>query len=104
MVTDEQIKYESAYKRVKKIRGFYSHLTAYLVVNAVFIILNFQNLKPGESYFKFENFATAFFWGIGIVAHALSVFGPGIIFGKDWEERKIKQFMDEDNRTKQNWK
>ena len=34
-------------------------------------------------------------WGIGIVIHALTTFPVGI-FGKEWEERKIKEYMEKD--------
>ncbi len=96
MTPEEQIQYDKAIKRVKKIKGFYRHLMVYIVINIMLIIVNIQNLDKGESYFQFKNFMTAFFWGIGLVAHGLSVFGPQILFSKEWEERKIKEFMEKD--------
>jgi hypothetical protein len=45
-------------------------------------------------------FSTAIFWGIGLMAHALSVFLPSMIIGKDWEERKIKQLMEKEKQNK----
>ena len=96
MTPEEQIQYDKAIKRVKKIKGFYRHLIVYIVINIMLIIINIQNLDKGESYFQFKNFMTAFFWGIGLVAHGLSVFGPQILFSKQWEERKIKEFMEKD--------
>jgi uncharacterized integral membrane protein len=92
----ENERYERAVKRVKQIKGFYTHALVYLVINIAIVILNVQNLKPGESYFQFHNFFTAFFWGIGLVAHGLSTFMPEWIMGKNWEERKIKEFMEKE--------
>jgi hypothetical protein len=46
--------------------------------------------------FSFENFSVWFFWGIGIVGHWLHVFGMNIFFSRNWEERKIKEYMDKD--------
>ncbi len=100
---NQQLQYEIAAKRVKKIKGFYVHLTVYCVVNMYIIYFNIQNLNPGESYFQFKNFITAFFWGIGLVAQAVSVFGPNIVFGKTWEEKKIKQYMEKDQQQTQKW-
>jgi uncharacterized integral membrane protein len=100
-LTSEQIRYEEAVKRVKKIKGFYTHALVYLVINIMLVILNIQNLNEGESYFQFKNFFTAFFWGIGLLAHALSTFLPYIILGKDWEARKIKELMDKEKGN--NW-
>ena len=101
MTAEEQMQYERALKRVKKIKGFYTHLLVYVVINLMIVIINIQNLKTGESYFKLENFFTAFFWGIGLLSHFLSVFGPDLFLGKNWEERKIKQFLEEEK--KRNW-
>lgn len=103
MTPEEQIKYENAIKRIKKIKGFYIHLLVYIVINIMIIVVNIQNLETGESYFQFKNFFTAFFWGIGIVSHALSVFGPDLFLGNDWEEKKIKELMDKEKRDQQKW-
>ena len=96
-------RYEDAQKRVKRLKGFYSHLIIYVLVNILIVFININNLKPGESYFQFENFFTAFFWGIGLLAHAVSVFGHHLIFGKEWEERKIKEFMEKDKQEHEKW-
>lgn len=94
-------RYKLAAKRVKQLKGFYTHLTIYILVNLVFVYINIQNLDEGESYFQWRNFITFSFWGIGLLAHAGSVFLPNIIFGKNWEDKKIKEFMDKDsNETK----
>jgi uncharacterized integral membrane protein len=103
MTPEEQIKYENAIKRIKKIKGFYIHLLVYIVINIMIIVVNIQNLETGESYFQFKNFFTAFFWGIGIISHALSVFGPDLFLGNDWEEKKIKELMDKEKRDQQKW-
>jgi hypothetical protein len=94
---EEKMRYEQAVKRVKKIKGFYTHAVAYVLVNLFIVYLNFRNLPSGESYFQAKNFVTAFFWGIGLFAHGVSVFGQNLVFGKNWEERKIKELMEKDN-------
>ena len=96
----DEIKYQEAAKRVKKIKGFYTHLTVYIVVNTMIIIVNVQNLDEGESFFKFKTFSTALFWGVGLAAHGLSVFLPSLIMGKDWEEKKIKELMEKEKNNK----
>ncbi len=97
----EEERYLRAKKRVKEIQGFYWHLFWYLVVN-LFITFGgtIRNLFNGDSFsvenFHFGTFSVWFFWGIGLAAHWLQVFGKHIIFSKNWEERKIKEFMDKD--------
>ena len=100
MNTQDEIKYQEALKRVKKIKGFYTHAIVYVFVNIMIVFLNVKNLDQGESYFQFKNFMTAFFWGIGLVAHGLSVFVPNWIMGQNWEERKIKEFMEKEKANK----
>ena len=95
-----EARYYEAYKRVKKIKGFYTHLFVYVIINIMIIIVNIQQLDTGESYFQWHNFYTAFFWGIGLLAHALSVFLPSFILGSNWEERKIQEFMDKQKGNK----
>ncbi len=89
--------YLRAQKKVKSLMGFYWHLASYVIVNLFIIILIVSN---GGRLFSFGTFATAFFWGIGIFFHFLGVFGPDFLFGRNWEERKIKKFMEKD---RQNW-
>jgi uncharacterized integral membrane protein len=97
-LNSDQIRYEEAVKKVKKLKGFYTHAIVYLVINIMFVIVNIQNLGPGESYFQFKNFFTSFFWGIGLLAHGMATFVPYFILGKDWEERKINQLMEQERK------
>ena len=83
-------------KQVKKIKGFYTHAIVYVIINLIVVMINIQHLKEGESYFQFKNFMTAFFWGIGLLAHGLSTFLPQWILGSDWEKRKIKALMEKE--------
>lgn len=86
-----EIKYLEAQKRVKRLKGFYVHATVYVLVN-LFLIGN--NVQRGMILTDLNNYWTAIFWGIGLLGHALSVFLPNFILGKDWEEKKIRELMD----------
>lgn len=86
-----EIKYLEAQKRVKRLKGFYIHAAVYFLVN-LFLIAN--NVQRGVELSSINNYWTAIFWGIGLLGHALSVFLPTFIFGKNWEERKIRELMD----------
>jgi len=96
----EKHKFEKAKKRVKSIAGFYKHFMIYVLVNLFLISLKYFNLDPGEKFFDFSTFSTAFFWGIGVAFHALSVFGPGFFLGNDWEEKKIREIMEKEKSSK----
>ncbi len=93
----EEDSYIRAKKKLEKLVGFYWHLAAYVVVNTFLIILIGSQRNDGEGFWNFGTFATAFFWGIGLIFHFLAVFGPDFMFGKNWEEKKIKEYMNKDN-------
>ena len=68
-MTSEQIKYQQAYKRVKRIKGFYSHLLVYIVINAMILIANYKNLDLHDNFWRWETFNMVIFWGVGLVGH-----------------------------------
>ena len=100
---EEEDRYYQAYKRVKKIKSFYTHAIVYVVINLMIVVANVQDLEPGESYFQWHNFFTAFFWGLGLLAHGLSVFLPNFILGNYWEEKKIKELMEKEKNNQNKW-
>ena len=94
-------KYNLAYKRFKQIKSFYIHLTVFIIVNSFIILANLSESNYNFSNFwRWETFATALFWGIGLASHGFWVFGSSLFFGKNWEERKIKEFMSKDSLNK----
>ncbi len=86
-------RYQNAKKQVEKIKGFYTHLAVYIVVIAGLIFLNLK-YTPGYLWFLW----TAVSWGIGLLFHAALIYNVFSFMGKDWEAKKIKQFMDEENK------
>lgn len=98
MTNQDEIKYQEAVKKVARIKAFYSHLIVYILVNAFIVVKKTQNIDEGETIW--DAFKVAFFWGIGLALHALRVFDKFPFFGNDWEERKIKEFMEKENKNK----
>jgi hypothetical protein len=84
-------KYRLAKKRVEKLKGFYLHLTIYLLFVPVFIYLNYIS----RAGFPWAIFPIAG-WGMGVMGHAAETFNYNPFFGKNWEERKIRELMDKD--------
>jgi hypothetical protein len=86
---DDQEIYQRAKRRVGQIRGFYVHATVYLLVNVLLIGINLLTSRD-HIWFIFPLLG----WGIGLLAHGLSVFGLVGFLGSDWEDRKIKEIVD----------
>lgn len=96
---NEEERYYQARKQVNEIKGFYGNLIAYLVFNIFFLILNLMT-SPQELWF----FWPLIGWGVGVLFHGMKVFNYSPFLGKKWEERKIKELMDKENQSKNNWK
>ena len=89
-------RYAAAERRVKKIKGFYTHLAVYVVVNVFLFVSNVSEAPAHEDFFQLKYFSTALFWGLGLAAHGISVFGQDFFFGPKWEEKKIRQMMEKE--------
>ena len=84
--------YERAKKRVNQLKGFYTSLIVYIVVIIFLAVVNYLT-SPGIWWFLI----VAFIWGIFIVAQGISLYRKRGLFSKEWEDRKIKEYMEEDN-------
>lgn len=91
----EEERYFKARKRVEEIKGFYGNLIAYIVVNIGFVVLNLLT-SPKHLWFYWPMIG----WGIGVAIHGMKVFNCLPFIGKDWEEQKIKEFMDKEKANK----
>lgn len=86
-------RYERAKIRVKEIKGFYVHLFMYICVMA---FLAFINLKysPDHLWFYWPMLG----WGIGVFFNGLKAY-DFTFMSKDWEERKIREYMDNEKKN-----
>jgi hypothetical protein len=88
----QELMYVKAKKKIKEIKGFYSHLIVMIVTAPVIVWVNLE-FTPGFYYFWFAlggMFLSVFF-------HWLGVFGFAKLgFGKDWEQKKIQELMSKD--------
>lgn len=100
---EEQKRLEKARKKIEDIKGFYKHLAAYILVNIFLLVMSAANLDPGETFWRWSTFMTAISWGVGLVAHGLSVYSRNIFFSKSWEEKKIQEYMDRDKGRGTKW-
>ena len=95
--TIEAKRYLRAKKSVEKEKEVYIHAAVFVFTMPIIIITNLM-FVPGFYYFWFALFG----WGMGVFLHWLVVIGfKSSLFGKDWENRKIKEAMEEE---KKNWK
>jgi len=99
---NQQEKYIKAQKRVEEIKKFYKHLAVYIIINVFLVgikmVKDFENTQSIIAAFSSIRIGSLWFWwGIGLAIHAFKVFGYEMLFGKNWEEKKIKELMDKDS-------
>ena len=85
---DEE-KLARARRRLEALKAFYIHLFVFAMVLASLAIVNLATGGPWWVLWVLLG------WGIGILAHALTVFGRTSRVIADWEQRKLQQFLDD---------
>ncbi len=88
-ITDSS-KYIRAKERVKELKDFYGSLIAYCIV-IPFLFYIWNRYTPGIIHWYLF---PAFGWGLGLIFQAFRAFG----YGLNWEERKIRELMERDNK------
>ena len=78
-----------ARRRLAALKGFYIHLFVFVMVMVGLTIINLASGGPWWVLW------VLFGWGIGVLAHAITVFGRSSQAIADWEERKLRQFLKE---------
>lgn len=87
----EEKRFLKAKEKVKVLKEFYVNLTAYCIIIPALWYLNYLT----------TDFMWAFFptlgWGIGVLAHGMQAYGYNLLWGRAWEERKIRELMERDD-------
>lgn len=87
----DQRAYLDARRRVRALRFFYMHALVYLGVNAVLVAYNVF-AAPARPWAH----APLMGWGIGLAVHGIMTWGRVGLLGRNWEERKIAEYMARD--------
>ena len=90
-IQNENMAYNRAKERVEKLKGFYGNLISYCFVIPTLVVINLVTFKNFQ-WFWFPMLG----WGMGLTFHALETFG----FGKSWEERKLNEILNNDQKNK----
>ncbi|MDX1314065.1 MAG: histidine kinase [Eudoraea sp.] len=88
----EDKRYQKAKERVEAIKSFYGNLTAYCIVIPGLVYLNLYH----TSSWPWVVFP-AVGWGFGLLVHGMEAFGYNPLWGKRWEEKKLRELMERDD-------
>jgi two-component system, LytTR family, sensor kinase len=81
--------YVRARKHVEELQGFYYSLISYIFVIPFLIFIWYTFTPYTIQWFWFPMFG----WGLGLTIQAFRVFVNGGIYGRNWERKKIEEFM-----------
>ncbi|MEN1785166.1 MAG: 2TM domain-containing protein [Bacteroidota bacterium] len=84
----EEKRYIKAKEHVENLKSFYGHLISYACVIPFLWWLNFKTTD-----FLWAIFPTVG-WGFGVIGHGLEASGRNPFWGKQWEEKKIRELME----------
>lgn len=85
-------KYLRAKERLDEVKTFYSKLMRSVLLIAFLAAINYYVNEWRYMWFLWAALGI----GIGIASRAVKVFGTSPFLTRDWEKRKIREFMEED--------
>lgn len=97
---EQENRYLKAKERVEQVKKFYTGLIFYLLFIGFLAYLNYYNNQWRYMWFLW----VAFGWGIGVFFQAAKAFRWNPFLGKDWEDRKLKEFLEEEEKKNDQWK
>ena len=83
---------DQAKRHVDRLRAWYVHAGVFIAVMLLLLLIDASG--GGRWWVQWPLLG----WGIGLAAHALYVFGIGRVLGPEWEERKMREWMDKRQR------
>ncbi len=90
----QELKYQRAQEKVKKIKEFQVNLFLYCIIIPGLALLNYLTTDFLWFFFPMAG------WGLGLFFHYMEAYDYHPILGKNWEARKIKQYMNESNQKR----
>jgi len=101
-------KLEKAKKRVEAIKGFFRHLRIFLTVSIILTVLYLFQAEPiiirvreavneeVMSWINLNIWVNLGIWALILVIHGLVVFKFRFSFLKNWEERQLQKYLNEE--------
>jgi hypothetical protein len=86
-------------RRVKRLAEFYRHLSMYVVVMTIVWLISFVTMKSvPKNWWAWWPIWPTLGWGLGVLAHGLSVLPRAGFFSMEWEEKKVRELMNRERK------
>ncbi|WP_369994450.1 2TM domain-containing protein [Winogradskyella sp.] len=100
---DKEQRILQAKKKLRRLKLFYIHLAGYIVL----VALLSYNLYIVEGPYKDNiislNLSIIVAWTVIIIIHGFKVFKDRTLFNKNWEDKKLRKFTQEEETEKKMW-
>lgn len=87
----EEKRYLKAKEKVEALKGFYWNVAAYIIVIPCLAVLNYNTTSFPWILFPMLG------WGFGLTVHGMEAYGYHPLWGRRWEEHKIKEYMEKED-------
>ncbi len=87
----EDKRYHKAKERVAAVKSFYGNLFSFCIVIPFLAFLNYKTTSFPWVIFPILG------WGYGLAVHGLEAYGIHPLWGKKWEERKLRELMEDEH-------
>lgn len=94
----DNIKLQRAKERVEEIKTFYSKVMSAIVTIIIVAAINYYLNEWRYAWFLWVVFGLS----ISLFLKAIKIFNFNPFLGRDWEERKMKEFLNQEE-NKQRW-
>jgi hypothetical protein len=88
-------------QRVRRLADFYRHVFVFVMVMTALWLLNALQIYLSEKQIKWYSWWAIWptiGWGIGVLSHGLTTVPTWNFFSHDWEERKVKELLEREQR------
>jgi hypothetical protein len=86
--------YRAAQREVSALRVFYFHATIFTLVMSLLFVINISTSRRWWVQWPLLG------WGIGLLAHRLSISSQMPFLGADWERRKVLEIVERRRRSR----
>ena len=93
---EEEKQFQRAQAHVRRVRGFYSSVITYILVNLLLLVINLIS-DPQSLWFYW----VTIIWGIVLIFQAFNTFTiKNRFLGEEWEKKKIDELMKQEKKKK----
>lgn len=101
--SSEEILEEAVRKRVRKIKNFYGHLFVYVFGLTVYIGKTYYGVPLNFIPISYINEVFMWIWTFVIAIEGILLFFREMVFGDNWEKKRIQKMINEDKVEHKKW-